>query len=189
MQLPNCQEKTRQKGRSLRAVPMRARGPPASGTMKLAAAQIMAVAARKARSKSRLLVASRIRPASQGPMNAPMYPVERIIPLAVAADSLGNISDGRASIMGNVPPVAMPTTAINGQPRGTGIKKAAQEATTRRSADPDMNGLLKPNLYDAQGIRNMAGIVDQPADDDMKAARRGEAPLMVNRVGVHADQV
>lgn len=138
---------------------------------------------------SRVPVVSTMWPANQGPISPPKYPMESIIPLAIPIDSFGIISTGSASIIGNVPPVEIPTIAIKSQPNDKGTYIALNDAKANTRVEPQMNGFLKPTLKETHGIKKMVGRLTQPLTDAISAAKSGGAPFMIISAGLHPDHV
>ena len=94
---------------------------PVSGITKATQVQTTATPTSIRIAKLRLWVASKMRPATQGPTSDPIYPMESIIPLAAPTDSFGTISTGRASTIEKITLPAIPRTTIRGQNNETGI--------------------------------------------------------------------
>jgi len=140
------------------------------------------------RAISRVPVASRICPANHGPAREPLTPMERTIPVAVAADSSGMSSTGSASNKGSVPWV-IPRMAITNQPKGRGIYMAIKDNKAATTADTQRNGFVKPILCAAHGIRNIKGIDIHCIHEIINAANSGVAPFSIMSFGVHPTQV
>jgi hypothetical protein len=91
--------------------------------------------------------------------------------------------------MGNVPLTASPTITIRGHPNDKGIYMALHEAKASTMAEVQINGFLKPSLWDNQGTRKIVGMDTHCIIDVINAAEVGDAPFSIINFGVHPDQV
>lgn len=66
---------------------------------------------------------------------------------------------------------------------------ALHEAKASTMAEVQINGFLKPILWDNQGTRKIVGMDTHCIIDVISAAEVGDAPFSIINFGVHPDQV